>query len=239
MKVLFIGTEPEAAAKADVAVRLRWVDAKILVAGEPELGLELVEREQPDVVLLQAGSSLNGFIEELRAFSDVPLVVLESEGGGEYLEEIKALESGADEYIRHSASIIDLVARLVALIRRAQRANISGPGQPLSSGALTLDPVTYEVFLDGKRLSLTSTEFKILHTLLNNRGGVVTHDSLSSSLWGDQVDSSSLVKKYIQRLRAKLGDTAQNPQWIASVHGVGYRLLGARAGQEEKAAVPV
>ena len=231
MKALVIGTWPETVAKVDIAIRLRWVDANILVAADPDRGMELVEAEQPDVLLYfcdSNGPSIDGFIRELRAFSDVPLVVMEREGGGEYMEEIIALESGADEYIHHTAGIVDLVARLVALLRRASRTMVRDEGLPLNSGPLTLDPTTYEVALDSRRLSLTPTEFKLLHILLKNRGNVVTHESLAHSLWGDQMDGTTLVKKYVQRLRSKLGDDPQTPQWIANIYGVGYRFLGAR-----------
>ena len=84
---------------------------------------------------------------------------------------------------------------------------------------------------------LTSTEFRLLHLLLDNRGNVVSHDFIARSLWGEQVDSSALVKKYIQRLRRKLDDDPQNPKWIANVYGVGYRILDNGAPAEEEAAV--
>ena len=96
----------------------------------------------------------------------------------------------------------------------------------MASGALLLNPATYEVLLHGKRMALTSTEFRLLHLLLKNRGTVATHRFLELALWGDRVDSSALVKKYIQRLRRKLGDDPQEPEWIANVYGVGYRFLG-------------
>ena len=151
------------------------------------------------------------------------------------MDEVKALESGADDYIQRSAGLVNLVARLVALIRRVRRIDLSRAGRPLSFGSLTLDPATYEVFLKSKGLSLTSTEFRLLHVFLANRGAVVSHEFLAQSLWGDQVDSSALVKKYIQRLRRKLGDDPQSPQWIANVHGVGYRILGPREPLTEEA----
>ena len=103
-----------------------------------------------------------------------------------------------------------------------------GQGQIVSAGALTLNPASYEVFLDNNRLTLTPTEFRLLHVLLNNRGNVVTHEFLARAIWGDRVDSTALVKKYIQRLRHRLMDSPNDPQWIASVHGVGYRILTAQ-----------
>ena len=89
-----------------------------------------------------------------------------------------------------------------------------------------INPATYEVFLNDGRITLTSTEFRLLHLLLKNRGMVVARRVLEQSLWGDQVGSYGLVKKYVQRLRLKLGDNARNPIWIASIHGVGYRFIG-------------
>ncbi|MEE8442238.1 MAG: winged helix-turn-helix domain-containing protein [Dehalococcoidia bacterium] len=242
MKVLFIGTDPQGAMKVGLAVRLRWPDARILVSSNADDGVGEVERQTPDVVIFQSDSKtrpVERFIENLRSFCDVPLVVLEDEEGGGYMEEVKALESGADDYIRQSAGIIDLVARLVALIRRVKRMDLSGENRLLSNGSLTLIPATYEVFLDDRRLALTSTEFRMLHILMSNRGNVVTHDFIARSLWGDSVDSSSLVKKYIQRLRRKIGDCSQSPHCIVNVHGVGYRILGSQTSGEESPKVTV
>ena len=87
-------------------------------------------------------------------------------------------------------------------------------------------PATYAVSLDGQRLTITHTEFKLLFLLVKNRGMVVHHRFLERALWGDRVDSAPLVKKYVQRLRKKLSDDAKKPHWIASVHGTGYRFVG-------------
>jgi DNA-binding response OmpR family regulator len=91
---------------------------------------------------------------------------------------------------------------------------------------LLVNPATYEAFLGGERLTLTTTEFRLLYLLLKNWGIVVSRATLERTVWGEQVDSYGLVKKYVQRLRHKLGDDAREPFWIASVHGVGYRFIG-------------
>ena len=242
MRVLLVGTEPEVAEKVNLAARLRWPDATVQVAAELDHGLQAAEEQAPDVVIYESNPEsrpADGFILGLRAFSDVPLIVLGPELPEGELDEVRALESGADDYIPRSTGIVCLVARLVAAIRRGRRTDPSANGQPLSTGSLTLDPATYEVFLNDRSLSLTSTEFRLLHLLLSNRGQVVTHEFLSQSLWGDRVESSSLVKKYVQRLRRKLGDDPNNPRWIANVYGVGYRVLISRAEEPQEAGMLV
>ena len=167
MKVMFVGNDPQAADKVNLAARLRWPEATVVTAGEDETGLEELERQAPDVLMFQPQPTVrpvNRFIEEVRTFSDVPLIVLQPPEGGDSMEEITALESGADDYIRSSAGIIDVVSRLVALVRRVKRTEGTGEARPLSSGSLLLDPTTYEVSLDGARLTLTSTEFRLCKT---------------------------------------------------------------------------
>ena len=242
MKVFFIGTNPEAVAKVELAVRLRWPDGEFLISSDPDNGLEVLDQQCPDVVFFQAEprkQSVDVFIHRLRAFSEVPLIVLEGEGGTGYMEEVKALESGADDYIKLSAGIIDIVARLVALIRRVRRLELSEDNRPISSGSLTLIPATYQVFLSGDPLTLTSTEFRLLHLLIESQGNVVTHDFIGRTLWGDQVNSSPLVKKYVHRLRRKLGSDPKRAEWITNVHGVGYRIADPSAEEEAPVAVAV
>ena len=225
MKTLFVGGNPDSAERLSVAVRLRWPNAEVMVANDADVGLEVVEEEQPDVVVYQAstGQTDTTFIQDLRAFSDTAMMVPEPVGGGGVIDEVKSLEAGADEYIRESSGSISLIARMVALTRRT-RCSSTEQQPTLSNGPLTVDPASYEVFLHGRRLTLTPTEFRMLYLLLNNRGNVLSREFIARSIWGDQVDSTALVKKYIQRLRRRLNDTAQDPRWIANVHGVGYKL---------------
>lgn len=239
MRVLFIGFAPVAAEQVQLAVRFRWPDATVSVAESPDAGLKLVEQEAPDVVILQSGTMDRPFaqvIRDLRSFSDVPLIVLGSSDGGDEMDDVRALDAGADDFIRDGDGLMALAARLVALMRRVWRQSLSSDDQAISSGSLMLDPATYEVFIGTERISLTSTEFRLLHLLLKHRGTVAGHRLLEMSLWGDRVDSSALVKKYIHRLRQKLGNQASDgSRWIISVHGVGYRFVGpANAGVGER-----
>ena len=228
MKVLLTGVDPRTSEMVVLSLRLRWPDARALVATQAADGVDMVEQESPDVVILQpnfSDMSLSEAIREIRRFSDVPLVVLGQEG--DEREAVKALELGADDYIRTPCGFVELVARVVALLRRLQRTESDGTFEaPILSGSLVINPATYEVFLDGHRLTLTATEFRLLYLLVRNRGAVVSHRFLERTLWGERVDSAPLVKKYVQRLRRKLGDDPHSPEWIANVHGIGYRFIG-------------
>lgn len=231
MKVVFIGRDSRTAEIASLSVRLRWPDATLCHADSSGRGLELVEQDWPDMVLLQPDGSdvpLAAAIHDLRAFSNVPLLVLGHQG--DEMEAISSLELGADDYVRLPCDLTELTTRIWALLRRAGTATSYESEGPTVSGRLLINPASYEAFLGPQRLALTTTEFRLLHLLVKNWGIVVSRQTLERTLWRDQTDSYDLVKKYIQRLRHKLGDDAREPFWIASVHGVGYRFVGPTPG---------
>ncbi len=236
MKAVFIGSNSEIADMAWLSIRLRWPDAAPLVATTALAGLELVEQESPDVVLRHpsfSDMSLAEAVQELRRFSNVPLLVLSHQGSE--TEIVTALEMGADDYVRLPCDMTEMMARVWALLRRVGAIARQEEERPLRSGDLLVNPITYEVFLGDRRVVLTSTEFRVLHLLLKNRGIVVSHETLGRTLWGEEVDSSGLVKKYVQRVRRKLGDTVLKPRWIVSIHGTGYRFVGPASDSRETA----
>lgn len=231
MKVVFIGSNQKTKDMASMSIRLRWPDTELLVASTVAEGLELVEKTSPDAVLLHpdfTDMSLSGAIEGLHRLSSVPLLVLGY--AKDQMEVINSMESGADDYIRISFyTPAMLTARITALLRRAGPQSSSESEKPLASGKLSINPATYTASFNGEPFELTSTEFRLLHLLARNRGMVVQRQTLEQAIWGLQAttaNSQGLVKKYVQRLRHKLGDDARMPRWIASVHGVGYRFVG-------------
>lgn len=235
MKAVFIGADPRATELATMSFRLRWPDAAALVATTGGDGLELIEKESPDIVLIHpdfADMALTQVIKELRAFTNVPLLVMGYRA--DEMEVVTSLEMGADDYVRLPCDLTELMVRIWALLRRASMRPIqqNSAGQ-LTCGPLSINSSTYEVFLHERRLTLTSTEFRLLHLLMINRRTVVGRNTLERSLWGEDLHNYGMVKKYIQRLRSKLGDNARQPIWIASIHGVGYRFIGnENAGNE-------
>ena len=200
-------------------------------------GLDLVEQEWPNFVIVHPDfedSTLSELIQELRGFSNVPLLVLGNEG--DEMEAVTSLELGADDYVRLPCDLTELTTRMWALMRRAGTTATYETENPLTSGQLMVNPATYEAFLSGRRLTLTTTEFRMLFLLIKNWGIVVSRQTLERTLWGERVDSYGLVKKYVQRLRQKLGDDAREPFWIANVHGVGYRFIGPTPKAQENGA---
>ncbi len=229
MKAVFIGGDSHVADLVGLSIRLRWPSVTPSVAHNYSMGLELVERTSPDVVLLQADSPdmpLLSMIQQLRAFSNVPLLVLgQSE---DETEVIAALEMGADHYIKLPFDVTEMMARIWAIMRRVAGKTYHEGEMPVRSGELFINPSTYQVYLGNREVMLTSTEFRVLYLLINQRGSVVSQHTVERTLWGEEADNSGLVKKYVQRVRKKLGDSAQNPSWISNVHGVGYRFMGPR-----------
>ena len=138
--------------------------------------------------------------------------------------DLKALELGADDFIGMPCHLIEVVARVMALMRRAGLIKQQSCGSVIRCGDLVVDPATSEAFLGSNRLALTPTEFRLLHLLVKNRHVTLTREFIRRVLWAGDVAAGEALKKYMQRLRHKLGDDARNPTWISTVHGVGYRF---------------
>ena len=240
-KVLFIGDDPPMLKVVTLSIHLRWPDASPLAAITAADGLEMVERGSPEIVLIgtqHPDMPPPAVVEEIRGFLGVPIVVLSR--SGDEMEAVTSLELGADDYIRFPCSVVEIMARVWAILRRVGIISCrNGNGRPIASGDLLINPTTYEVFMSDQRIGLTDTEFRLLHLLAKNRGIVLSHQSLEQSLWGDRAFNPQVAKKYVQRLRHKLGDSAADPRWIASVHGVGYRFIGPEAPSGTIARWPV
>ncbi len=229
MKVLFFCQDGARIEQLVLALRLRWPDLRPLVASQGSVGIQVVEQEEPDVVMVcddLADMEIWTAIKEIRQFSNVPLVVAvegnnDSDGG---MEVVKAIELGADDYIRLPCNLMVVMARVVALVRRVGLTKQQSDEAPIRCGDLLINPATYEVFLGSTRLVLTPTEFKLLYLLAKNRHMTLSQEFIQRVIWSYDIEAGDTLKKYIQRLRRKLGDDARNPTWIKTVHGVGYRF---------------
>ena len=134
---------------------------------------------------------------------------------------VKGLEWGADDYILKPFRQLELLARVKALIRRQSPAD----EETVASGPLRLEVTSGQVHLDGKEISLTITESRILAHLMRNAGHIVTHSSLAESVWGnDYPGAADSLKVHIRRLREKIEANPSQPRFILTKAGVGYFL---------------
>ena len=227
MKVLVIEDDPGIIEVVSLCFQLRWGGASLISAATGAKGLELVEAESPDVVILDIGlPDMDGYqiLREIRRFSDVPIIMLTVRS--EDTNVAKGLELGADDYITKPFSHIELIARVQAVLRRSQGLSLTEEERPFTSGKLSVDFARNEVSLSGNPVKLTSTERKLLYHLIRNEGRVLSHDTLLAKVWGDTyVDARDLLRVHIQHLRQKLEDTTEPPNIIVTEHGMGYRFI--------------
>ncbi len=227
MKVVVVDDSPEIIEVVSLCVQLRWGGANLVSAATGAKGLELIEAESPDMVILDIGlPDMDGFqvLRELRRFSQVPVIMLTVRG--EDTDVAKGLELGADDYITKPFSHIELIARVQAVLRRVQGLPVSSEERPFVSGKLSVDFASNEVMVDGKPVKLTSTESKLLFLLIRHEGRLVTHESLLTKVWGETyIDARDLLRVHIQHLRQKLGDSVESPSIIVTEHGMGYKFV--------------
>jgi two-component system, OmpR family, response regulator VicR len=227
MKVLVIEDDPGIIEVVSLCFQLRWTGTTVVSASSGHKGVELVEAESPDVVILDIGlPDIDGYqvLKEIRRFSDVPVLMLTVRG--EDTDIAKGLELGADDYITKPFSHIELIARVQAVLRRAQGMAVTDEERPFVAGKLSVDFGRNEVLLSGHPIKLTSTERKLLYHLIRNEGRILSHESLLAKVWGDNyVDARDLLRVHIQHLRQKLEDNAENPVIIVTEHGIGYKFI--------------
>jgi len=227
LKVIVVDDSPEILEVVSLCFQLRWSDAELVSAGTGSAGLELIEAEKPDIVILDIGlPDMDGFevLREIRRFSQVPVIMLTVRG--EDTDVARGLELGADDYITKPFSHIELVARVQAVLRRVKGTTVSEEERPFISRKMSVDFTKNEVNVNGKPVKLTSTELRLLYLLLRNEGRLVTHEGLLTKVWGENyVDARDLLRVHIQHLRQKLGDSVESPSIIVTEHGMGYKFV--------------
>jgi DNA-binding response OmpR family regulator len=160
--------------------------------------------------------------------SDAPVLMLTARG--DEMSKVKGLESGADDYLVKPFSHLELFARIKAVLRRSELPGPISAAPSFVSGDVAVNFDSREVMVSGETIKLTPTEYKLLYQLVRNAGRVLPFDTLLSKVWGDEYRGDmDYLKTYISRLRKKLSDDPENPHYIITERGVGYRFsrLGA------------
>lgn len=215
------------------ALALRADGYRVEEAEDGPSGLAAVEREHPDLVLLDVMiPGLDGFevCRRIRRTSLVPVIMLTARSST--IDIVVGLESGADDYVTKPYEPPELVARIRSVLRRASSRESTPPDpgtgasdtERMRLGRLLIDVGAHSVTVDGLDVALTATEFKLLVELVRHGGRVLSRDQLLELVWGyTYLGDSRLVDVHIQRLRAKVEADQARPQLILTVRGVGYK----------------
>jgi len=220
-RVLLVEDDPSIREVA--AIGLKGAGFRVTTSGDGRDGLLRARRDPFDVVLLDVMlPSLDGFevCREIRKDSRVPIVMLTART--DTIDVVVGLESGADDYVTKPFEMAELIARVRAVLRRS----VAEPAERTHSvGGLEIEPGSFAARMDGRELSLTATEFKLLLELARRPGQVFTRELLLQRVWNyEYLGDSRLVDVAIQRLRSKVEADPAHPTLIRTVRGVGYRL---------------
>ena len=199
---------------------------QVSVAYDGAEALRKAKEDDPELVILDLMLPYVDGLEvcrQIRRESSVPILMLTARDGEQ--QRVVGLEMGADDYVTKPFSPPELVARVRAILRRTTRDARRPSAAPLAVGGLVLDPTTHEVRLNGRLIDLTTKEFDLLQLLLGHPSRVFTRDFLLEHIWGyDYFGSTRTVDMHISRLREKIEDDPNNPTYITTVRGVGYKL---------------
>ena len=212
------------------------------IARDGREALDRFEACNPDVVLLDVMlPRLSGLdvCRAIRSRSNVPIIMVSAKG--EEIDMVVGLEVGADDYVPKPYRFRELVARIRAVLRRAQvqaagdEAVTAGADRPIRLGDVSIDPHGHEVWVRGEPVQLPLKEFSLLWVLISRAGRVVSRDDLIDRVWGlDYVGDTKTLDAHIRRLRRKIEVEPSNPQHIVTVRGVGYKYADPAASPAGK-----
>jgi DNA-binding response OmpR family regulator/signal transduction histidine kinase len=202
---------------------------RVQVIGHGTQFLRQFDLEEPGLILLATQlADMQGIelLQRLREFSRVPVMMLCNDDDSED-ERVHLLDLGADDLVNKPFSMKELLARLRALLRRQAEQSESEPTESIfTTGDLVIDYAQHQVLLQGRPVQLSRTEYKLLSTLAQNAGRVLTHELLLERVWGAEYNREvDFIWVYISRLRRKIEPDSRKPRYIITVPDVGYKLV--------------
>jgi two-component system response regulator RegX3 len=220
-KILII--EDEAKLAQTLAYNIREEGHKVLFALDGVDGLVKARAEHPDLIILDVMLPKMDGLEVCRIIrrdSDVPIIMLTAKS--RELDKVVGLEIGADDYVTKPFSMVEMLARIKAALRR------SGPkvrkDEVFSAGDLEMDVARHRVSIDGTDIDLRPKEFELLHVLLRNKGRVLDRTTILQRVWGeDEYIDAGTVDVHIRRLREKVEADPGNPSRVLTIRGLGYK----------------
>jgi two-component system alkaline phosphatase synthesis response regulator PhoP len=228
MKSRILLVEDEPGLVLTLTDRLTSEGYVIETASDGETGLERALGEAFDLIMLDVMlPRKNGFdlCRDLRQKNvQTPIIMLTARG--QVVDKVVGLKLGADDYVTKPFELMELLARIEALLRRAPVASAASP-ETYQFGPVRVDFRRAEVDREGEPVELSSLEFKLLHYLIEHRGAVISRDKLLDEVWGyDAMPSTRTVDVHVAWLRQKIEANPRHPQFILTVHGLGYKFAG-------------
>lgn len=223
-RILVVDDEPQLTRVLRTGLSARGYEVR--TAPDGKAALETFKEWQPDLVITDlAMPGMDGLAlsRELRAVSQVPILVLSAKG--EERTKIEALDLGADDFITKPFGIDELFARVRAALRRAAATPSSPEIEVLEAGVFRADLESRQVIVDGHEVHLTPKEFDLLIYFMKNAGKVLTHRTLLAAVWGgNYVDQNEYLRVFVGQLRKKVEPEGAKPRYIRTEPWVGYRF---------------
>jgi len=201
----------------------------IAKAYDGEAALQTIKAQKPNLIILDlmlpkiSGLDICKAVRNNPDTSSLPIIMLTAKA--DETDKIIGLEIGADDYITKPFSVKELVARVRAILRRRHEENKSPAKEKFSWRGMQIDYASYEVLIDGKKVTLSPTELKLLFFFSHNPGRVYTRNQILDHVWGyDTFVIPRTVDVYIKRLRSQIEQDANNPQYILTIRGAGYKF---------------
>ncbi len=232
-KIRLLVVDDEQAIVDFIKLGMRYEGFQVEQASDGYIAIDLAQRVQPDVIILDVmlptmdGLEVCRRLRENEATANIPILMLTAKD--EVRDRVTGLEAGADDYLTKPFSFDELLARVRALLRRQQRIVAAGGpgGRILTFADITLDEAAREVKRGERIVELTATEYNLLHLFMTHPRQVLDRQTILNRVWGyDFLGETNIIEVYVRYLREKLEDDPSAPRLIQTVRGVGYVLKG-------------
>ena len=219
--------EDEAAYRDTLAFNLRRDGYDVVAVGDGREAVEVFERAQPDIVLLDLmlpGLAVTEVCRQICQMATVPVIMLTAKDSE--IDKVVGLEIGADDYVTKPYSYRELVARMRAVLRRGAGDEGDGAEAAITVGRVTMNTDRHEVKIDGEAVAMPLREFELLELFMRNANRVLTRGQIIDRIWGpNYVGDTKTLDVHVKRVRSKIEVDPSSPQMLKTVRGLGYKLV--------------
>jgi len=217
--------EDEELIQKSLVMNLQLEGFRVITAGDGEAGVDLVREAKPDLIIMDVMMPKKDGLQACREIRtsgvSTPLILLTARSSE--VDKVLGLDLGADDYLAKPFGMLELLARVRALLRRIQRTSAI---DEVRFSNVVVDFKAYRALRDQEPIDLSAREYRLLRYLVSKQGSVVTRDELLDEVWGyNSYPTTRTVDNHIARLRQKIENDIDEPQHILTVHGVGYKFV--------------